>query len=78
VAADPPARRPGPLAHGRRRRRAAGVHHRRELARCLRAAAWGGRTLGVKAHEFRRFAALPEAVHVPFEVALDIDPGDAA
>jgi hypothetical protein len=40
--------------------------------------AWGGRTLGVKAHEFRRFAALPEAVHVPFEVALDIDPGDAA
>jgi hypothetical protein len=37
---------------------------------------WQGRTLGVKAHEFRRFAELPRAVDVPFAVALDIHRGD--
>ena len=37
---------------------------------------WEGRTLGVKAHEFRRFLALPASAGVPCEVALDIHPGD--
>lgn len=39
---------------------------------------WAGRTLGVKAHEFRRFLGVPAAVGLPFAVALDIHPGDAA
>jgi hypothetical protein len=38
----------------------------------------GGRTLGLRVHEFRRFAALPRQVEAPFEIALDIDPADAA
>jgi hypothetical protein len=38
--------------------------------------AWGGRTYGVKAHEFRRFAQLPSQTGLPFEVALDIHPAD--
>jgi hypothetical protein len=38
----------------------------------------GGRTYGVKAHEFRKFASLPKRVpESVFEVALDIHPGDA-
>jgi hypothetical protein len=39
----------------------------------------GGREMGLKHHQFRRFAALPERVEgVEFELALDIHPGDAA
>ncbi|MDX6689192.1 MAG: hypothetical protein QOG15_649 [Solirubrobacteraceae bacterium] len=39
--------------------------------------AWAGRSYGVKAHEFRRFLGLTEAVRAAdFELALDIDPGD--
>jgi len=39
----------------------------------------GGRTMGLKHHEFRRVIALPEAVPAArFELALDIHPGDAA
>jgi glycosyltransferase involved in cell wall biosynthesis len=37
-----------------------------------------GRTLGLRVHEFRRFAALPRRVPDRFEVALDIDAADAA
>lgn len=37
-----------------------------------------GRTLGLRVHEFRRFVALPRQVGAPFELALDIDPTDAA
>jgi hypothetical protein len=38
-----------------------------------------GRKMGLKHHQFRRFAALPERVEgVEFELALDIHPGDAA
>jgi hypothetical protein len=37
-----------------------------------------GRTLGLRVHEFRRFASLPRQVEAPFELALDIDPADAA
>ena len=37
---------------------------------------WQGRTLGVKAHEFRRFLALPTRVNAAFELALQIHPGD--
>jgi hypothetical protein len=39
---------------------------------------WAGRTLGPKAHEFRRVAELPRATGLPFAVALDIHPDDAA
>lgn len=39
---------------------------------------WDGRTYGVKAHEFRRFAQLPSHTGLPFEVALDIHAADAA
>lgn len=35
-----------------------------------------GRTLGSKAHEFRRFLELPRHVPAPLEIALDIHPGD--
>ncbi len=35
-----------------------------------------GRSLGVKAHEFRKFVALPELAGQPFEIALAIDPAD--
>jgi hypothetical protein len=37
----------------------------------------GGRLLGQKAHEFRRFAAAPEAIQETFEIALEIGPDDA-
>lgn len=37
-----------------------------------------GRTFGQKAHEFRRFAGLPRLGEPRFEIALDIDPADAA
>jgi hypothetical protein len=37
-----------------------------------------GETYGLRVHEFRRFAGLPKLVDAPFEIALDIDPADAA
>jgi hypothetical protein len=37
-----------------------------------------GRTFGQKAHEFRRFVEVPERIPQKFEIALDIDPADAA
>lgn len=37
-----------------------------------------GVTFGQKAHEFRRFAALPTLVDAVMEMALDIDPADEA
>jgi hypothetical protein len=37
---------------------------------------WKGRTYGPKAHQFRRFATLPETVGLPFEAALAIDAAD--
>jgi hypothetical protein len=37
-----------------------------------------GVTYGLRAHEFRRFAELPRHCEAPFEIALDIDPADAA
>jgi hypothetical protein len=42
------------------------------------ATTWAGRTYGVKAHTFRRFAAVPRSVGVPFAIALDIHAADAA
>jgi hypothetical protein len=39
---------------------------------------YGGRTYGLRAHQFRRFLSLPERVPAEFELALAIDPGDAA
>jgi hypothetical protein len=41
-------------------------------------ASWGGRTYGVKAHQFRRFLDLPRVLGARFEVALEIHSGDAA
>lgn len=38
---------------------------------------WKSRSYGPKAHQFRRFAALPETVGLPFEAALAIDRADA-
>jgi hypothetical protein len=38
----------------------------------------GGRSYGLRVHEFRRFAELPGLVDAPFELALDIDDEDAA
>jgi len=38
---------------------------------------WEGRSYGLKAHEFRRYATLPEATGLPFAAALDIHPDDA-
>ena len=39
----------------------------------------GGRAMGLKHHQFRRFAALPERVEAAeFELALNIHPGDSA
>lgn len=35
-----------------------------------------GRTLGLRVHEFRKFAELPRRVDADFEVALDIDAAD--
>jgi hypothetical protein len=37
-----------------------------------------GHKYGLRAHEFRRFASLPQASDRCFEVALDIDPADRA
>lgn len=37
-----------------------------------------GVSYGLRAHEFRRFAELPRRCQAPFEIALDIDPADAA
>lgn len=37
---------------------------------------YGERTLGLRAHEFRRFAGLPGRVDAEFAVALDIEPAD--
>lgn len=37
---------------------------------------YGGRTYGLRVHEFRRFADLPSVTGRPFELALDIDPAD--
>lgn len=39
-------------------------------------AAWRGRSYGLKAHEFRRFAHVPRRAGLPFCVALDIHPAD--
>lgn len=39
---------------------------------------YGGRTYGLKVHEFRKFLALPEESPHGFEIALDIHPGDSA
>jgi hypothetical protein len=35
-----------------------------------------GRSLGLRVHEYRKFAALPGLVDAPFRVALEIDPSD--
>jgi hypothetical protein len=37
---------------------------------------FGGRTYGVKAHEFRKFMELPRRVPATLEIALDIHPAD--
>jgi hypothetical protein len=37
-----------------------------------------GRTYGLKVHEFRKFIELPRRSSHPFEIALDIHPGDEA
>jgi len=37
-----------------------------------------GKTYGLRAHEFRKFATLPQHSPGPFELALDIHSGDAA
>lgn len=39
---------------------------------------YGGKRYGLRVHEFRRFAELPSRVDERFELALDIDPADAA
>ena len=36
----------------------------------------GGRVYGLRAHEMRKYAPLPRTTGVPFELALDIHPGD--
>ena len=38
---------------------------------------FGGRTLGLRVHEFRRFLELPELTGADFEVALDIDDAES-
>src|SRR4051812_4994461 len=38
---------------------------------------FGGRTFGLKVHEFRKFIELPQRVKQTVEIALDIHPGDA-
>lgn len=38
----------------------------------------GGRTYGLRVHEFRRFAELPRQTGATFELALDVDEADAA
>jgi hypothetical protein len=37
---------------------------------------WEGRAYGLKVHEFRRYASLPESTGLPFAAALDIHPAD--
>jgi hypothetical protein len=37
----------------------------------------GGHRYGLKVHEFRKFVSMPRHVPRPFELALDIHPGDA-
>jgi hypothetical protein len=37
---------------------------------------YGGRTLGLKVHEFRKFITLPEQTPQTFEIALNIHPAD--
>ena len=37
---------------------------------------FGGRTYGLKLHEFRKFIDLPRRVPLPFELALDIHPAE--
>ena len=55
------------------------VHERRELAGPVRRrSSIEGETYGLRVHEFRKFAELPRARPTPFELALDIDPADAA
>jgi hypothetical protein len=39
--------------------------------------AFGGKTFGLKVHEFRKFVELPGRVQGTFEIALDIHPNDA-
>jgi hypothetical protein len=39
---------------------------------------YGGRTYGLRVHEFRRFLDLPARTGGSFELALDIDPADVA
>jgi hypothetical protein len=39
--------------------------------------AYGGRTFGLKVHEFRKFLELPQRCAQSFELALDIHPADA-
>jgi hypothetical protein len=39
---------------------------------------WRGKTYGVKAHEFRPLADVPRRAGLPFEIALDLHPADAA
>jgi len=39
---------------------------------------YGGRTYGLRVHEFRRFIDLPHATGAPFAIALDIDSTDGA
>lgn len=57
-----------------------------DMSRFTTVAAWrgpygpvaiGGRTLGPKAHEFRRLLPLPDMAPSTFEIALDIHDGDA-
>ena len=37
---------------------------------------YGGKTFGLKVHEFRKFIELPERVPQTFEIALDIHPAE--
>jgi len=37
---------------------------------------FGGRTFGLKVHEFRKFITLPRLAPLPFEIALNIHPND--
>ncbi len=39
---------------------------------------YDGRTLGLRVHEFRKFAGLPGRVNASFEAALEIEPADEA
>lgn len=40
--------------------------------------AWKGASYGLKAHEFRRYVDVPASAALPFEIALDVHPADAA